>query len=185
MAVDGLGARVRRLLTPEAGLLGQGVRFVAVGCATAVVYLASTTVLALVVGLPFEVALAIGFCLTISFNFTMQRTFVWVHREGFRLPLRRQFGRYIAITGTQYAITATSTAVLPRALGLSTEVVYLVVSTGLAAFNFFVYRYGVFHADRVGGAARTSSPADIRWPGVADAPTSEDAVSDTQSAQAL
>ena len=181
MAAEGLAARVRRLLTPESGLLGQGVRFVAVGCATAVVYLLSTTLLALVVGLPFEVALAIGFCLTISFNFTMHRTFVWVHHEGFHLSARRQFGRYITITGTQYALTATSTAVLPRALGLSTEVVYLVVSTALATFNFVVYRYGVFHAEHV---ERPGGPAAGRSTGETVQPT-QGAASDTQPAQAL
>jgi putative flippase GtrA len=140
--------RFQRLLTPEAGLLGQGVRFIAVGCATAVVYLLSTTLLAIVAGLPFELALAIGFCLTIGFNFTLQRMFVWVHNEEFALPLRHQLGRYISVTGAQYGVTAASVAIAPRALGLSTEVVYLATAVSLAAVNFVAFRAGVFHAEQ-------------------------------------
>jgi hypothetical protein len=37
--------------------------------------------------------------------------------------------------------------VLPRALALSTEVVYLVTASLLATINFVVYRHGIFHAD--------------------------------------
>ncbi len=128
-------------------MFGQGVRFIVNGCATAGVYMASTTLLALVAGLPFEVALAIGFCLAIGFNFTLHRRFVWLHHEGFALPLAHQFGRYISIAGTQYGVTAVSIAVLPHALALSSEVVYLVTASLLSTINFVVYRYGVFHAD--------------------------------------
>jgi putative flippase GtrA len=143
---DGTWVRVQRLLTPEAGLLGQGVRFVLGGCTSAAVYLLSTTVLALVVGLPFEVALAIGFCLLVAVNFTLHRTFVWVHREGFALPAHRQFGRYMSFVGTQYALTAASIAVLPRALGLSAELVYILTALALATVSFATFRRGVFHA---------------------------------------
>lgn len=137
---------VGRLLTPESGLLGQGVRYLVNGGTTTVIYLSSTTLLALVVGLPFEVALAIGFSLAVTVNFTMHRLFVWVHREEFALPLHHQFGRYITLAGTQYGLTATSIAVLPRVLGLSTEVVYLATATALATVNFVVFRQRVFHA---------------------------------------
>jgi putative flippase GtrA len=144
----GVGERARMLLTPEAGLLGQGVRYILGGCTSAGVYILSTTVLALVVGLPFELALAIGFCLMIAVNFTLHRVFVWVNREGFALPLRRQFGRYLSVAGVQYGVTAVSVAVLPRALGLPAEVVYLLSAVSFAAISFTAFRYGVFHAKR-------------------------------------
>jgi putative flippase GtrA len=156
--------RVQRLLAPEAGLLGQGARFVVGGCATAVVYLLSTTLLALVAGLPFEVALAIGFCLTISFNFSLQRMFVWVHDEAFALPLGHQLGRYLSITGAQYGLTAASIAVLPRVLGLPTEVVYLATAVALAAFNFIAFRHGVFHAERSTQSVDSMAPQSLASP---------------------
>jgi putative flippase GtrA len=143
---DGVGERVLGLLTPEAGLLGQGVRFILGGCTSAAVYLLSTTMLALVLGLPFEIALAIGFCLLVVVNFTLHRTFVWVNREGFALPFRRQLGRYMSFVGAQYAVTAASIAVLPRALGLSAEVVYILTALALATVSFATFRRGVFHA---------------------------------------
>ncbi len=157
MVVGGAGERVRRMLTPEAGLLGQGVRFVVGGCTSAAVYLLSTTFLALVVGLPFEVALAIGFCLAVTVNFTLHRMFVWVHHEGFALPFHRQFGRYISFAGAQYGLTAASIAVLPRALGLSTELVYIATALTLAVVNFATFRHGVFHAKESVGSDHAGS----------------------------
>lgn len=154
---DGVSERVRRLLTPEAGLLGQGVRFIVGGCTSAAVYLLSTTALALVVGLPFEMALAIGFCVLVAVNFTLHRMFVWVHHEGFALPFHRQFGRYISFAGAQYGLTALSIAVLPRVLGLSAELVYLATAVALAVVSFATFRYGVFHAKDSGASHSRSS----------------------------
>jgi putative flippase GtrA len=149
---------VQRLLTPDSGLLGQGVRYVVSGCTTTLVYLLSTTLLALVAGLPFQIALAIGFSLTIAVNFTLHRLFVWVHHEEFALPLHHQFGRYITLAGTQYGLTAASIAVLPSVLGLPTEVVYLATSLLLATVNFMIFRQRIFHAKA------PVSPADPAGP---------------------
>jgi len=109
------------------------------------VYLASTTLLATVVGLPFEAALAIGFVIAISAHFTLQRLFVWTHHEEFALPLRHQVARYLLAASVQYGITAASTAVLPSALGLPTEVVYLATAAVVLCTNFLVFRNGIFH----------------------------------------
>lgn len=143
---------VQRLRTPDSGLTGQVVRFVVNGCTTAFVYLLSTTFLALVAGLPFQVALAVGFSLAVVVNFTLHRGFVWIHQEEFALPFRHQFGRYIAVAGTQYGLTAASVALVPRALGLPTEVVYLATTLLLTPVNFAVFRFGVFHAKGPAGA---------------------------------
>jgi putative flippase GtrA len=130
---------------PRARLAGQGLRFAASGGAVALVYVATTTLLAEVIGLPFEVALAIGFALAIATHFTLQRVFVWAHADGFALPLRHQALRYLPMAGIQYGLTAAATAVLPGALGVSTEVVYLGAAAVLSAVNFFVFRAHVFH----------------------------------------
>lgn len=145
-------ALLRGLLVRDSGVLGQGVRFALVGGTSALIYLISTTVLALVVGLPFQVALTIGFCLTISFHFTMQRVFVWANSDGFALPFAHQAGRYLAMAGTQYGVTSATTSLLPSALGIPTEIVYLATAAILATTNFIVFRHGVFHA-------KASSPA--------------------------
>jgi putative flippase GtrA len=140
-------ALLRRLLAPDSGLLGQGVRYALVGGTAALVYLLATTLLALVVGLPFQLALTIGFLLSMAFHFTMQRVFVWANRDGFALPLHHQAGRYLSVAAAQYAATSLATSLLPGALGLSTEIVYLATVVLLTAFNFMVFRHGVFHAN--------------------------------------
>jgi len=126
--------------------MGQGVRFAMAGGTVAVVYLATTTVLAEVVGLPFQLALAIGFCISLLTHFTLQRTFVWIHHEEFALPLRAQAGRYLMLAAIQYGITAASTAVLPALLGVSAEVVYLATVALVVSANFLLFRNAIFHA---------------------------------------
>ena len=139
---------VRFLRSPSSGLLGQGVRYGLVGAAVALVYLSTTTVLAEVVRIRFQIALAIGFCVAIVVHFTLQRLFVWIHEDEFALPLHHQAGRYLTVAGTQYGLTIASTSLLPAALGVSTEIVYLVTVAVLASTNFLVYRHGIFQADQ-------------------------------------
>jgi putative flippase GtrA len=147
-AADLRAARV--LLTPASGLAGQGVRYAASGVVVALVYLITTTVLAEVVGLPFQVALPIGFMTALGVHFTLQRFFVWVHEEDFALPFAHQARRYLVVAGAQYAITAATTSLLPGALGLPTEVVYLITVLLLATANFMLFRTVVFHPERAG-----------------------------------
>jgi putative flippase GtrA len=127
-----------------AGILGQGARFLVVGGLAALIYLLTTTLLALVAGVEFQVALTIGFLLTMAFHFTMQRTFVWVNREGFSLPFHHQAGRYLALAATQYGVTSAMTALLPSALGLPTEVIYVATVVLFTLANFVVFRHRVF-----------------------------------------
>lgn len=135
-------------LLSDSRLLAQGARFALVGCLSAAVYLLTTTFLALVVGVPFEVALLIGFSAGLVFHFTLQRLFVWGHEEGFALPLHLQAARYAIVAGAQYGITAAGTALLPRALGLPTELVYLAIVLLCTGCNFVIFRGRVFHAKR-------------------------------------
>jgi putative flippase GtrA len=134
-----------KLRGPESGLLGQGVRFVLSGGTVALVYLATTTILAEVFGTPFQVALAIGFCFGLIVHFTLQRMFVWADRAEFALPLRQQVARYLVVALCQYGVTAASTAVLPSALGISAELVYLATVAVVLCTNFLVFRHGIFH----------------------------------------
>ncbi len=136
---------LRALFEPDSGVLGQGVRYVLAGGVVSLVYLFTTTFLALVVGLPFEVALLIGFCFGLAVHFNLQRLFVWAHTEAFALPLRHQARRYLTFAGAQYGLTALSTSLLPALLGVPTEVVYLATALLLTSTNFLVFRHRIFH----------------------------------------
>jgi putative flippase GtrA len=136
---------LRRLRSPGLGIIGQVVRFGLAGALVAGVYIVSTLLLAHVAALPFQVALALGFALALATHFALQRLFVWVDDAGFALSLDRQAGRYLAIALTQYALTAAATALLPGAIGASTDVVYLAVTAVLSASNFLLLRSHVFH----------------------------------------
>lgn len=130
------------------GLLGQGVRYVIAGGAATFVYLLSTLTLADVLDLPFELALALGFGAGLSVHFTLQRLFVWTHQDQeYTLPFHHQVGRYLLLSAAQYGITAVSVGLLPAALGLPTEVVYVATVALTASTNFLVFRYGIFHSD--------------------------------------
>jgi len=148
--------RLRTLLTSESGLVGQGVRYVLAGSFVLLVYLLTTSFLAVVVGLPFEEALIIGFAVQLAVHFTLQRLFVWVHDEAFALSIRRQARRYLVVNGAQLGLTSLSTSLLPVVLGLPTEVIYL-MSVGLLAIgNFLLYRYVIFHS---GSDEQAAAPA--------------------------
>ena len=128
--------------------MGQGVRFAVAGGLVALFYLTTTTLLAEVFDVPFQLALIIGTATALVAHFTLQRLFVWVHHEEFALGLHAQVRRYLLVAAVQYALTAASTAVLPQALGVPVTPVYLVTAVTLAAANFLVFRGGIFHPER-------------------------------------
>ena len=138
-------AAVHTLRSPDSGVLGQGVRFLFAGGIVVVVYVTTTIVLADVVGLHFQVALAIGFAVGLLVQFNLYRVFVWVHHEEFALPVSHQVGRYLTAAGANYGLTAAATAVLPGVLGVPTEAVYLVMVVALPVVNFVVLRHVIFH----------------------------------------
>lgn len=145
-------SELRKFLTPASGLTGEGMRYVVAGAVVALVYLLTTTFLAVVVGLPFREALAIGFGLQLAVHFTLQRAFVWVHEKEFALPFGRQARRYLAVAAGQLGVTAASTSLLPPVVRLSTEVVYLITVGLLTIANFLLFRNVVFHAAPSGRA---------------------------------
>ena len=147
MSNSQIADRVEQLRSPDSGAVGQGLRYAVAGSIVALWYLITTTVLAEVFGVAFQLALAIGFVSAVLVHFTLQRFFVWVHHAGFALGLRSQVGRYLVVAGVQYAITAAATSVLPHALGLPVTPVYFATALGLASVNFLIFRGGVFHAE--------------------------------------
>ncbi|HTQ68828.1 MAG TPA: GtrA family protein [Solirubrobacteraceae bacterium] len=154
-----VASRVEALRSPGSGIVGQGVRFALSGGIVAIVYPVTTTLLADVVGLPFQAALAIGYVAGLALHFTLQRVFVWDHGDGFALSLDRQLRRYLLVAAIEYGITAASTALLPSALGISTEIVYLVTVAAIVVTNFLLFRSAIFHA-KPPSAAAPAAPAD-------------------------
>jgi putative flippase GtrA len=142
-----LADRVEHLRSPESGKVGQGLRYVVAGSIVGLWYLVATTVLAEVLGVAFQVALAIGFVTSVLLHFTLQRLFVWVHHSEFALGFGAQVGRYLVVAGAQYGITAATTSVLPGALNLPVTAVYLATALILASSNFLIFRGGVFHPE--------------------------------------
>ncbi|MGA7705721.1 MAG: GtrA family protein [Solirubrobacteraceae bacterium] len=136
------------LRSPDSGLIGQGTRFALAGGTVALIYLSTTIALANVVGLPFQIALAIGYVVGLVVHFTLQRMFVWTHHEQFALSLHHQAGLYLVVAALQYGVTAASTSLLPSALGVPTDVVYLVTFAVVVSINFLVFRHGIFHANQ-------------------------------------
>jgi putative flippase GtrA len=128
-----------------ADLRRNGFRFILTGGIVALAYIGTTTLLAAVVGLSFEVSLAIGFVLAIATHFSLQRYFVWRHPSSYALPLHDQLVRYLGVAAVQYGVTAAIIGSLPQALGVSHEVVYLPTVVVMSLINFLVFRSRIFH----------------------------------------
>jgi putative flippase GtrA len=144
--VDRLRNFVGLLRSPDSGLLWLSVRFALAGGFGMVVYVLVTTLAADVAGLPFQAALAVGFYTALCINFMSQRRFVWARAERYHLPIHRQAGRYLLTAWAQYGVTVAATLLLPGALGIPTEAVYLAMIVLLSLSNFVILRYGIFHA---------------------------------------
>jgi putative flippase GtrA len=127
-------------------LLGQGSRFAIAGATVAVVYILTTLFLHHVAGLGFQLALVLGLLIGTTTHFLLQRNFVWRHEDPFALSLRHQVGRYVVIASIQYGLTTLSTRLLPPALGVQTDIVYVATVVCLAAMTFLLLRARVFHA---------------------------------------
>lgn len=117
------------------------------GATVTAIYTVTTLLLAVAIGLPFQMALLLGLSFALAVHFTLQRRFVWAHGSRFALPLSRQVRRYACVAATQYAVTAIASKLLPPVLGLSTEVVYLLAVVLLTTTNFLVFRHIVFHPE--------------------------------------
>jgi putative flippase GtrA len=134
------------LRSPDSGTVGQGVRFALAGVVVGLIYLAVTTVLADVAGLPFQVALLCGFGTALCVHFTLQRRFVWVNDSEFAHGFSKQIGRYLLVTGTQYVVTVAATSILPGVIGVSVTLVYYATVLAIASVNFVLFRSKVFNS---------------------------------------
>ncbi len=138
---------ISHLRSPDSGSFGQAIRFLGVGGLVFVIYVGVTTVLANVVGLPFQVALPIGFVVALATHFSLHRFFVWVHHTEFVLPFRAQATRYLLFAAVQYGTTAVVTASVPHLLHVSPTLVYIPWVVCISVSNFLVFRHRIFHSE--------------------------------------
>jgi putative flippase GtrA len=161
-AREGPGQRLlslaRHLRSPDSGVVGQGVRFLLAGGVVVVVYVTTTIVLADVIGIHFQIALALGFLVAMAVQFTLYRGFVWAHPE-YALPMHHQAGRYVTAAAAGYGFSAACTSVLPSALGVPTEAVYVMTVVALPLINFLILRYVIFHAKAQPATVEDPAPA--------------------------
>jgi putative flippase GtrA len=139
--------RARHLRTSSAGH-HQALRFVLSGGTVAVVYLGLGLLLSGPFGVPIQIAIPVSYVVSVLFNYSMQRWFVFAHSDAFALSPQAQFVRYVQIGAAQYVLTALATAVLPDVLGLDEQVVYVATALIAAAITFVVLRLIVFHGSQ-------------------------------------
>ena len=125
-------------------LRDQGVRFLLAGGAMAIFYLGLTSLLTLA-GVPFQLALILGFAANVALHFTLQRVFVWPQRQEYALALHEQLRRYLPLVIVQYVLTVAATATLPGWLGLPVLVVFVGTTVSFTVFNFLFFRVRIFH----------------------------------------
>ena len=159
-------ARARALCSRREGLLGEGVRFLLTGGLAAATNVLVTNLLAYVVGLPFELALVIGFGTAIAGQFALFRAWVWGHHEQFALPVHHQVTRFLFVAAVIFGFTAACTSLLPGALGIPTEAVYLACVAASPLISFLISRNGIFHGDAAADTA-AAAPAGEQLSAVA------------------
>jgi putative flippase GtrA len=132
-----------RTLDPDAR--AQGLRYIAVGCLVGGLYLAITVGLSELAGLPFQVAMPIGYFTAIGVHFALHRSWTFTSDSGYALSLKGQAGRYLAFVVGQYAVVAGAVAVGTTVLDVSPLVAWLAVVAPLTLASFVVLRTKTFH----------------------------------------
>ncbi len=126
--------------------IAVALRYAAVGGTSAVIYVGLGLLLSGPGGMNIQLAIPISYACALLVHFTLQRSFVWAHHEEYALASHLQAGRYLAVAGAQYAVTAIATAVLPSVLGVSEQLVYAVTAVLAAGLSFLALRFLVFHS---------------------------------------
>ena len=104
------------------------------------------------VGLDIQVAIPITYTVAVALHFALQRYVVFHDVGAFALAMHHQVGRYVAIGLTQYAVTAATTALLPKLLGIPPLLAYFIAVVTFSVTGFFVLRGGVFHPAPIEGS---------------------------------
>jgi putative flippase GtrA len=130
----------------------ETVRYGISGSFSTLTYIALTLLVSGPLDVPIQIAIPVSYVVSVLFNYSMQRWFVFAHSDAFALSPQAQFVRYVQIGAAQYALTALATAVLPDVLGLDEQVIYVATALIAAAITFVVLRLVVFHGGQESGA---------------------------------
>jgi len=120
-------------------------RYAISGSFTTLTYIALTLLVSGPLDVPIQIAIPLSYASALVLHFLLQRHFVFPTEEGFALARGAQLRRYVAAVVVQYGVTATSTAILPRVLGVPERDVYVVTVLTLAVIAFLTLRSLVFH----------------------------------------
>ena len=123
----------------------ETLRYAISGSFSTFTYIVLTLIISGPLDVPIQIAIPVSYATALVLNFTLQRHFIFPSDEGFALNRGAQLRRYIPAVLTQYAITATSTAVLPQLLGVPEHEVYVATVLVLALIAFLTLRSLVFH----------------------------------------
>ena len=113
---------------------------------TTLTYFTLTLVLAGPFSVPIQIAIPVGYALSLVVHFSLQRYFVFRSHQGFALAMHHQVGRYITAAAVQYGLTALITATVPDAIGVDEQIVFVVTALSLALMTFLALKLLVFHA---------------------------------------
>ncbi len=130
--------------SPDA-LVASFLRFIAVGIASLVVDVAAFAVF-LGVGLPYPIAVTLGFLLSWAFNFTAHKLFTFRQR-GWAVG---EVGRYLIAAGTNYLLTMAWVAASVELVGLTPFLGKLTSLPMVTMVSFLLARLWVFRP-RSGG----------------------------------
>jgi len=131
---------LRRL--PSAAVISK---FLLTGAVVGGTHLGLVTV-AVLLGVPIQIALAASFIIALLMHFTLNRQWVFAAESGYALHFTRQGLRYVVVAAVSYAGTATSVALLPSLLGLPELAVFFLATCAMASVSFVALNFWVFRA---------------------------------------
>jgi putative flippase GtrA len=126
-------------------LTWETLRYAISGSFSTLAYIVLTLIVSGPLDVPIQIAIPVSYATALVLNFTLQRRFVFPTDEGFALERGAQLRRYVPAVLVQYSVTATSTAIFPRLLGVPERDVYVATVLVLAVIAFLTLRSLVFH----------------------------------------
>jgi len=126
-------------------LIAQVLRFAGVGAFIMCLYLGVTAGLSELAGVPFQVAVAVGYFTGVAVHFVLHRIFVFASDDEYALSVGGQLLRFVVLVIGQYAVTAGSVALLPNVLGVDRLYVWLGTVAVVTPVAFVLLRTRLFH----------------------------------------
>lgn len=124
----------------------QGLRYIAVGCLVAGLYFVITAGLSELAGLPFQLAMLVGYSTALTVHFVLHRSYTFTTEQGYALSASHQAGRYVTFAVAQYLVVAGAVALGTSLFDVSPLLIWLAIVTPLIAVSFLLLRTRMFHS---------------------------------------